>query len=416
MRILFCGINYAPDLVGVAKYNTELCEWLKDNGHEVRAITAPPYYPAWNIPSAYRSWRYRHEVINKVPVTRVPIYVPATPSGARRLIHHASFALMSALPVISAALRWRPEVIFTVAPSLMSCALIAPLARWVSAKSWLHIQDFEVDAAFGLGLLRNKYLRKMLSAIERRILRSFDVVSTISPQMLLRLANKGVDRQNIRELRNWVDTAKIIPGDRQTQFRIELNLADSDVIALYSGTMSNKQGLDLIFKAAKELDQNQKPIQFILCGDGPHKSRLQELAAGMSNVHFLGVQSNERFAQLLNTADIHLIAQRAEAADLVLPSKLGGIFASGRPVVAMAAPNTGLAEEVVNAGIVVPPGDARALAGAVRTLADDLNLRHKLGENARRRAVERWDKTSILRSLDRDLKARGDRKSNHRAR
>jgi hypothetical protein len=48
MRILFCGINYAPDLIGVPKYNTELCEWLKDNGHDVRVITAPPYYPAWN--------------------------------------------------------------------------------------------------------------------------------------------------------------------------------------------------------------------------------------------------------------------------------------------------------------------------------------------------------------------------------
>ena len=82
MRILFCGINYAPDLIGVAKYNTELCEWLKDNGHEVRVITAPPYYPAWNIPSAYRSWRYRREIINDVPVTRAPIYVPTTPSGA----------------------------------------------------------------------------------------------------------------------------------------------------------------------------------------------------------------------------------------------------------------------------------------------------------------------------------------------
>lgn len=240
MRILFCGINYAPDLIGVAKYNTELCEWLKDNGHDVRVITALPYYPAWTIPSAYRSWRYHHEVINNISVTRAPIYVPSTQSGTKRLIHHASFAATSALPVISAVLRWRPEVIFSVAPSLMSCALVAPLARWVSAKSWLHIQDFEIDAAFDLGLLRNNRLRKLMSAIEHRILCSFDAVSTISPQMLQRLADKGVDHQNIRELRNWIDTAKVTPGDRLTQLRKELGLADPDIIALYSGTMSNK--------------------------------------------------------------------------------------------------------------------------------------------------------------------------------
>lgn len=73
MHILFCGINYAPDLIGVPKYNTELCEWLKDNGHKIRVITAPPYYPAWSIPPTYRTWRYRSEVLNNVPVTRAPI-------------------------------------------------------------------------------------------------------------------------------------------------------------------------------------------------------------------------------------------------------------------------------------------------------------------------------------------------------
>jgi colanic acid biosynthesis glycosyl transferase WcaI len=288
---------------------------------------------------------------------------------------------------------------------LMSCALIASAAHWVGASSWLHVQDFEVDAAFDLGLLRNKLFRKMTFAAERRILRSFDVVSTISPQMLQRLANKGVELQNIREFRNWVDTSKIIPGNRRTLFREELRLADSDVVALYAGNMSNKQGLDLIIEAAKEFDHKQNNVQFILCGEGPHKSKLQELARGMSHVHFLELQSDDRFAYLLNTADIHLIPQRAEAADLVLPSKLGGILASGRPVITTAAANTGLADAVAGAGLVVPPGDARALAAALRTLVDDGELRHRLGENARRRAMERWDKSAILQSFERDLKA-----------
>lgn len=185
---------------------------------------------------------------------------------------------------------------------------------------------------------------------------------------------------------------------------------DSDVVALYAGSMSNKRGLDLIIEAAKEFDQKQNNIQFILSGDGPHKSKLQELAAGMRNVRFLGVQSDAVFAQLLDTADIHLIPQKAEAADLVLPSKLGGIFASGRPVIAMANAKTGLADEVKGAGLVVMPGDANAFAHAVRTLADDLDLRRQLGESARRRAVERWDKVSILQSLNDDLKTLRDRK------
>jgi len=321
------------------------------------------------------------------------------------LLHHASFALTSAPAAIANAYRWRPNLIFTVAPSLMSSALIAPLARRVRASSWLHIQDFEVDAAFDLGLLRNKYLREMMLAAERRILRSFDAVSTISPQMLQRLKNKGVNNSRLFELRNWIDTSKITPGNRRARFRDELKLTDSNIVVLYAGTMSNKQGLDLIIEAAKAIDGEHATIQFILCGDGPHKSALQELAAGMTNVHFLALQSDDRFAQLLNTADIHVIPQRAEAADLVLPSKLGGIFASGRPVITMAAADTGLAEEVEGAGFVVPPGDVRALVTAVQALAEQAELRHRLGENARRRAMDRWDKTKMLKSLEHDLKA-----------
>ncbi len=173
MRILVCGINYAPDLIGIAKYNTELCEALAGFGHDVRVVTAPPYYPEWKIPPEHRSWIYRSERRAGVAIKRAPIYVPSQPSGRKRLVHHASFALTSAFPVIFQALRWRPQLMLSVAPSLMSSAAVAMAARRAGAVSWLHLQDLEVDAAFGLGLLRDGRLRKSMLAIERRaVLRS----------------------------------------------------------------------------------------------------------------------------------------------------------------------------------------------------------------------------------------------------
>src|ERR1700738_5635474 len=211
MRILVVGINYAPDLIGVAKYNTELCEALVSFGHEVRVVTAPPYYPEWSIPRAYQGWRYRFETINGVSITRSPIYVPGKPTGAKRLVHHASFALTSSWPVLSAALRWRPDVVFSVAPSLMSAALSAWIAHRIGAFSWLHLQDFEVDAAFDLRLLSNSRLRAPMVAVERKIIRSFDCVSTISPSMLARLAAKGVDKTKLRGVRKWTATTQHAP-------------------------------------------------------------------------------------------------------------------------------------------------------------------------------------------------------------
>jgi colanic acid biosynthesis glycosyl transferase WcaI len=144
-------------------------------------------------------------------------------------------------------------------------------------------------------------------------------------------------------------------------------------------------------------------IRFVLCGDGPYKAVLQNLAAGLTNVQFLGLQAGESFAELLKTADVHLIPQKAEAADLVLPSKLGGIFASGQPVIVMAKPGTGLAAEVAGAGLIIPPGDALALADAIHALANNPELCRCLGDEARAIALSRWDKTAILAALEQML-------------
>lgn len=403
MRILVVGINYAPDLIGVAKYNTELCETLASFGHEVRVVTAPPYYPNWRVPPHFRGLKYRSEEINGVSVMRAPIYVPRNPTGTKRLLHHASFALSSSWPVVSAAFRWRPDVVFSVAPSLKSAALPSWIGRRTGALTWLHVQDFEVDAAFDLGLLSSQSLKDPMFAIERKILQSFDYVSTISPQMAARLAVKGVKKEKIREIRNWTDTAQITPGSGSPRLRAELGLDDSHFVGLYSGTMSNKQGLDLIVAAARSIDQADSNVRFILCGEGPDKENLQHLATGLTNVQFLGLQADERFAELLRTADVHFIPQKAQAADLVLPSKLGGILASGKPVIVMAELGTGLAEEVERAGLVIPPGDAKSLATSISRLAHNPELCRSLGEAGRAIALSRWDKINLLEQLEQML-------------
>lgn len=397
MRILLVGINYAPDLIGVAKYNTELCESLVDDGHEVKVITAPPYYPAWNIPADFRASYFSSTEINGVRVTRTPIYVPAQPSGGKRLVHHASFALSSMLPVVKEAFGWRPDIMLSAAPSLMSAAFVAFVARRIRAKSWLHVQDFEVDAAFDLGLLQNEKLRRVMLKTEAAIIRSFDKVSSISPQMVDRLRGKGLEAERATEVRNWIDTSSIYPVSRQTRYRRDLGIPDTAIVGLYSGTMSNKQGLDLAIDAAAALEDSCPDIHFILAGEGPHKAKLVEMAEGRSRVHFLGLQPNESFNELMGTADFHLIPQKAEAADLVLPSKLGAVLASGRPVIAMASRGTGLAAEVEGAGLVVPPGDSPALAAAIRRLSEDQALCEQLGAEGRRRSVERWDRRTIVR-------------------
>ena len=144
-------------------------------------------------------------------------------------------------------------------------------------------------------------------------------------------------------------------------------------------------------------------MHFVICGSGAAHQTLVEAANGLKNVQFLPVQPFERFNELMNCADIHLLPQRADAADLVMPSKLTGMLATGRPVVACADSGTQIADVVQNRGIVVPPENPEAFGAAIHCLADDPEMRQTMGANAREYAEKHMSRASILAQFVRDL-------------
>jgi colanic acid biosynthesis glycosyl transferase WcaI len=297
----------------------------------------------------------------------------------------------------------RPDLVFSIAPSIFAAPVAAKAARAVGAASWLHFHDFEIAAAFKLNLVAGKRMQRLAERFEARIINSFDRVSSISPKMIDYLSEKR-DDQRAFELRNWVDTRAIAPRNRETAFRDMLGLTKDDIVVLYSGSMSVKQGLEYVIEAAKELsNQKSSKIIFVFCGAGPMREQLVGSAASVRNMRLLELQPASKLSDLFATADIHLIPQLPEVADLVLPSKLGGIFASGRPVIAMANQGTQLASEINGAGLAIAPADTRALIAAISHLADNPNARLKLGYAAREIALNRLDKEVILQKFERDL-------------
>lgn len=418
MRIVLLGLNFWPELTGIGKYSGEMAAWLAGRGHAVRVITAPPYYPQWRVSRPYRSWAYRREALPGAPtdgessVLRCPLYVPRHPSGLRRMLHLGSFALAATPPALMAA-RWRPDLVWTVEPTLLLAPVALAVARLSGAASWLHVQDFEVDAARELGVLPDGRALRTVLRSETGLMRRFDCVSTISGRMFERLGDKGVPAGQRTLFPNWVDTRVIHPLDRPSALRDELGLPANAVVALYSGNMGAKQGLELLVDAARRLAP-MEDLHFVLCGTGSEAQRLAASAAGMKRVHWLPLQPFERLNELLNLADIHLLPQRADAADLVMPSKLTGMFASGGPVLATAAPGTELAQVLDGRGVVVPPGDVESFAGALSALAADPARRAALGAAGRSYAQEQLDREPVLLRFEawaRQLVARRDGRS-----
>ena len=401
MRILILTLNYLPELTGIGKYNGEMANWLATRGHEVRVVAAPPYYPLWRVSQGYSSWRYRRESLGDVDVWRCPLWVPCSPSGLKRILHLASFAL-SSFPILLSQVFWRPNIILVVEPPLF-CAptnlLVSLLCR---AHSWLHVQDFEVDAAFDLGVLSSPRLRRIVLKIERWLMSKFDRVSTISDQMVVRLGTKGVLPRKQVLFPNWADIDHIHPLGSLSIYREQLGISASNIVFLYSGNMGEKQGLEIVVEAARQL-ADCKNIVFVMCGRGAAYSRLRDLASGFENIHWLPLQPLDKLNDLLNLADVHLLPQRADAADLVMPSKLTGMLASGRPVLATAFEGTQIAEVLESLGVIVPPENADLLVEAMVNLAGNAGQRQQLGKNARDYAVEYLGRDAVLARFEESL-------------
>ncbi|MBN3766327.1 glycosyltransferase WbuB [Burkholderia sp. Ac-20365] len=398
MKILIYGLNFAPELSGAGKYTAEMAHMLTERGHDVRVVCAPPYYPDWKVADGYSMWRYRRDTIRGMRVWRAPLWVPPRPSGLKRMLHLASFALCS-LPLLARQVAWRPDAVILIAPTMACAPGALALARVTGAKAWLHVQDYEVDAAFDLGLLKSARAARAAYWIERLVLKRFDVVSSITGQMVERAVSKGVDPTKTEFLPNWVDTRDIFPLGRVSEYRETLGIPATNTVVLYSGAIGAKQGIETLADAAAALAARDD-ITFVFCGNGGARDDLVKRCEGLRNCRFLPLQPVSSLNELLNVADIHVLPQRSDAADLVMPSKLTGMLASGRAVIAMARPGTALHEAVANNGMIVPPEDTNALVEAITTLAADDAQRAAIGTAGRRYAETMLSPLSTLLTLD----------------
>ncbi|MEM9627726.1 MAG: WcaI family glycosyltransferase [Pseudomonadota bacterium] len=414
MKILILGLNFAPELIGVGKYTGEMAAWLAEQGHEVRVITAPPYYPAWKISDGYSTVRYREESFRQMSVLRCPLWVPKTPTTLRRILHLCSFALSSLAPAVWQGLTWRPDIVWTVEPTAFTAPNAWLAARVGDATACLHIQDLEVEAALGLRMLSRSWLIKVSAWAYGVLLRRFDHVSTISLQMREQLPSYGVQPKRCGIFHNWVDMERIRPLGMRSPYRTELGLDDDTVVALYSGNMGGKQGVDSLAEVAR-LCRDIDHLHFVFAGDGSLRDQVEASTRDLDNVTMMPLQPDERFNELLNLADIHLLPQRPHTASFALPSKFGGMLASARPAVIQAEEGE-LARVGRTCGLVVRPGETEAMAQAVRKLTLDTERRKELGEAARRYALAHLGKEHVLNRHVEQMHAAIARRANRRPR
>jgi len=380
-RLLLIGGNFSPEPTGIGKYNGEMIKWLAAQGYDCTVITSYPYYPEWKVQPPYdrnKNW-YKKEVTEnygqggKITVYRCPQYVPAKPSGKTRIMLDFSFAVSAFFKILQLLPRKKFDVVITVVPPFHLGLLAVLYKKFKGAKFFYHIQDMQIEAARDLKMISSPKLIKALFGLERYIFKNADMVSSISDGMMRKIQEKA--GKDIFFFPNWVDVTLFHPIEDRAKLKTEYGFDSNDKIVLYSGAIGEKQGLEAILNTAETL-KSDKQLKFLICGSGPYKEKLkgEAEARGLDNVIFFPLQPFEKFNQFLNMADVHLVIQKGNASDLVMPSKLTTILAVGGLALITADSGTSLYELVNkhNMGILVKAEDQQALTdGIIRAMQDN---------------------------------------------
>ena len=405
MNLWLLSLNYSPELTGIGKYNGEMVEKLHKFAVEVEAIVAPPYYPEWRINQQYKSYLYKKEFVNGISITRCPLYVPSKVTTIKRLLHLSTFAMSSSIALLIKLFKNKPDIIFLVQPTLFCAPLTLLFSKLFGVKTVMHIQDFEVDAMFGLGMVSEGKVARFVRRTESWLMKKFDVVSSISYSMLENAERKGVDKSKLLFFPNWADTSFVTPETDGSALRKNWGFAETDKVVLYAGNIGQKQGLEIVIEAAKSFENN-KSVKFVFVGAGAYVDTLQELAkaSNLENVYFKPLQDWENVPAMLSMADVHLVVQKKGAADAVLPSKLTNILSAGGHALVTAEESTELGKiEQANPDIytrVEPENTKDFIAGLKNVLVKDTSKPNVIARNY---ALKNLDINNIIERFVSDI-------------
>jgi colanic acid biosynthesis glycosyl transferase WcaI len=395
MRVLVWGINYGPEITGIAPHNVALCEFLQRQGHDVEMVTTFAYYPAWQKRPEDRYKVFRTDRINGVRVHRCWHFVPAPVTAWKRVVHEATFVFASAIRVLSLK---RPGVFVIVSPPLLLGAAAWFIGKVKGAPFVFHVQDLQPDAAVGLGMLKAGLFTRVAYRLETFAYSRAARVSGISEEIIEAIRSKGVPEHKLILFPNAValpDQAEIPAAGR---FRAKHGFAPNEFLAIYAGNLGIKQGLHLLLDAAEML-RSTKDIRIVIAGDGAVREMLERDARkrDLTNLSILPLQFGSGYKELLVDADVSLITQQSGSGNAFFPSKLLITLAYSSPVVTVSDEGSALARVVSKGrfGKNILPGNAEVLARTLRDLRQD---RQQLAEWGRtgREYIQRFEQRSVL--------------------
>jgi glycosyltransferase involved in cell wall biosynthesis len=385
-RVCFFNRSYWPDTGATGQLLTELAEDLAaQHGFDVTVIAGDS--------TTSTAVRPRQEDHNGVHVIRAR----GTRFAPRRFAGRAANYLTYFISAMAAARRLPPHDVVVAMTDPPIIGLAALYARRGTPFVFF-CQDIFPEVAALLADFRSRAADHVLARVTRHLVARADRVVALGETMAERLVSgKGADPARVRVIHNWADVDAISPAPKINTFSETHGLADMFVV-LHAGNIGMGQDLDAVIDAA-EKTTHRHDIVWLFIGDGTRRAALVQRVAQrkLANVRFLPFQPRDLLKWTYASADVCLVSLKAGLAGYIVPSKMYPSLASGRPLVAMVDRDSEVAQltAIHECGVVVPPGDRQALADAVVSLADDSGRRQRMGDAARRLALQFDRRTQV---------------------
>jgi colanic acid biosynthesis glycosyl transferase WcaI len=396
MRICFFNRSYWPDQAATGQLLTELAQDLvREYGCTVSVVAGPALHGSEqsNI-SLWPVSREEHEGVRilRANGTRLP---------RRKFIGRAANYLTYFASAFAATLQiGKQDVVVSLTdPPILGLAALSA-ARRAGARFVFLCEDIFPEVASLLEDFHNATINRTLDRINRRLVSEADAVIALGDRMKRRLVEeKGASPASVHVIHNWADCQAITPGPKDNAFSRAHGLHDKFVL-MHSGNVGLSQNLDVLIEAAARLQSRERLVVAIV-GDGARRGPLEAMVQqrGLANVRFFPYQPKELLHESFATADAFVVSLKPGLEGYIVPSKLYGILAAGRPFVAAVEPSCEVAAIATehSCGVVAPPGNPDALVTAIARLCDDPAGAQRMGESARR-ASWRYDRRAAVRA------------------
>ena len=406
-KILIIGVNYSPELTGIAPYTSSLAQYLHEKGSSVSVITTYPHYPEWKKNKNVYAESQRDEE-GGPSVRRVNHYVPSLPSPLRRILMELSFGARVVL------CRWSDyDIVLSVSPSLFASGMALARSRACLRSNrkpfGIWVQDLYSVGMQETGMGGSKAV-KVVAWLESRILRAATGVVVIHEKFADTVIEQlKCQKEKTVVVRNWVHLSESnmsADGDVRSKF----GWGPDDLVVLHAGNMGVKQGLENVIAAARVAEnRGRSQVRIVLVGSGGERMKLHALSAELPNIQIMDPVENELFGKMLSAADILLVNELPGVREMAVPSKLTSYFSSGKAVLCASDPESITTKEVRSSrgGLCIQAGDPEQLVDAIERLQDDPVLARSLGDAGRKYAIEVLGARRALGKLEEWLEGLG---------